>query len=115
MSRAFLTGSRRYGTPREDSDIDVVILCEEGDDTKGKDWLSGLLWGAKDPDSKTCKFGKLNLVTFCSENRFNDWKRVTEELEKRKPVTREEAVAAFQAAGFTGYGEDNHDNRGEGE
>ena len=28
------------------------------------------------------------------------WRRVTEELEMRKPVTREDAIAAFQAAGF---------------
>lgn len=97
MTKAFITGSRAYGTPREDSDIDLAILidADEGDIL----WKAGAVEG-----EKTCRFGCLNLLIFNRSDRFNRWAQVTNELRERSPVSREEAVAAFQAAGFTQYG-----------
>lgn len=101
--RAFLTGSRRYGTPTAGSDIDLAILCD--DYTPESEFAVSLLWNMRDRTASSCRFGKLNLITFTIKENFLRWRRVTEELEMRKPVTREDAIAAFQAAGFKGYGE----------
>ncbi len=98
MSNAFITGSRAYGTPREDSDVDLVVLVESED--------GAMLWeqGVSQEGEKTCRFGKLNLLVFESRERFNKWRDVTEELQRKRPVTRDEAVKAFQDAGFCQYG-----------
>lgn len=97
MTKAFITGSRAYGTPREDSDIDLAILidADEGDIL----WKAGAVEG-----EKTCRFGCLNLIIFNSESRFERWAQVTNDLRARRPVSRDEAIAAFQAAEFTQYG-----------
>ncbi len=92
--RAFITGSRAHGTPREDSDIDLVIALHE------KDYRT--LWALCE-DSKL-QFGKLNLVAFnmdCPEDveRFKAWKKVNYELCYRGPVTKEEACEAYREAG----------------
>ena len=101
--RAFLTGSRRYGTPTEDSDTDLVILCE--DFVPDRRLVVPVIWNLREKTAPSCRFGKLNIITFTIRENFLRWRQVTEELEKRKPVTRDEAIAAFQAAGFKGYGE----------
>lgn len=103
--RAFLTGSRRYGTPREDSDIDVVLLCEDKSTAQG-DWLAAMLWKLSDQGKGSCRYGRLNLLTFTNEDNFNKWKAVTENLETQRPVSREQAIEAFRDAGFLQYGED---------
>ncbi len=94
---AFLTGSRAYGTPREDSDVDLAVLVSPE--------TASILWKLGARDGGSVKFGPLNLITFSNEQNFLEWSRVNAELCKKGPVTREEAMAAFQAAGFTGdYG-----------
>lgn len=97
----FITGSRAYGYPREDSDVDLVVGVS-GDDAME-------LWKHGSSGEASCRFGKLNLITFhldssTGPDRFKEWRRVHDSLVARKPVTREEAVAAFQEAGFVNYG-----------
>ena len=95
---SFATGSRVYGTPREDSDFDLAVLLHEGADE---------LWKIANLDQgkgSSIRFGVLNLIAFTDRESFDKWRGVTEELAKRAPVTRDEAIAAFQAQGFSDYG-----------
>lgn len=98
---AFLTGSHVYGTPTEESDVDLVVFMEEREAAK--------LWGLQDGEKNggVIRFGKLNIIPCSSRERFNDWKRGTEELVKRskelgRPMTRAEAVLMFNQLGVTG-------------
>lgn len=93
--KSYITGSRAYGTPREDSDIDLVIAVNEHD--------YRLLWAFADKDQKRLDYGKLNLVAFNLDlpeesARFERWLKVHESLVARKPVTKDEAIAAFREA-----------------
>lgn len=89
---AFLTGSRAYGTPREDSDWDLVVCCDT--DTH---WQLRYNGDANNPYAPT-RFGRLNLIVLDDVEKFKTWKRVTEELKARAPVCKEDAKAAFVAA-----------------
>lgn len=99
---AFLTGSQAYGTPREDSDTDIVVLVDQ----TTFDALCDL-----DPDdeppksggndvSASLRVGKLNLIMHTSPNAFNAWREGTDELMARfrasGPVSREEAVRVLK-------------------
>lgn len=104
MSRAFITGSQVYGTPNEDSDIDLVILVDG--DVESHDALELLaakgepvLAGAEDyGDHLTIRFGDLNLIVFTDEVPFEAWRKTTNELIARRPVTRDEAIKAMMKA-----------------
>lgn len=94
---AFITGSQAYGVPREDSDIDLVVLL-------GASQLEGLILlahpgsgSAAAASSASLRFGNLNLICHTKEETFAAWKKATLELIDRKPVTRDEAVATIQA------------------
>lgn len=91
--RAYITGSRAYGTPRDDSDIDLVIACGSNDLFE--------LW--ESVDHTRLMFGKLNLVAFNVDvpeeaARYERWLKVHNGLVERKPVTKEQAIAAFREA-----------------
>ncbi len=93
---AFITGSRAYGTPREDSDIDLVVACST-------DEISTLWELCEHPHAK-CVFGKLNLVLFNVEKpedveRYQRWKGAHDRLVARAPVTKDEAIKEFRDAG----------------
>ena len=95
--RAYITGSRAYGTPREDSDIDLVIACGSNDLFE--------LW--ESVDHVRLMFGKLNLVAFNVDvpeeaARYERWLAVHKSLVARKPVTKEQAIAAFREADAEG-------------
>ena len=89
--KSFLTGSRVYGEPREDSDIDLVI---HGDN----DLLSSLLLNSETGEMPL-RFGKLNLIVLSSDT-FEAWKKGTDELiadyRLGKPSSRDEAVAVIK-------------------
>ncbi len=85
---AFLTGSRAYGTPREDSDIDICVLLD--------DWIPELEKfyeedGSGGEDGVSFKLpGGVNIIAFSKkeEHVFRAWHAATQELKERKPVTR---------------------------
>lgn len=102
----FVTGSRAYGTPREDSDIDLVVLITE--QQLGKLVASCAIGETKNTtyngDKTILRFGRLNLFCMTSFVRYDLWKKGTDELIARRPVTRQEAKDLFikleKAAGF---------------
>ena len=89
--QSFLTGSRAFGEPREDSDIDLVI---HGD----SDLLSSLLLNSETGELPL-RFGKLNLIVLSSDA-FEAWKKGTEELVTEyhlgNPSSRDEAVKVIK-------------------
>lgn len=101
---SLLTGSRVYGTPTDESDIDVVCLMSH-------DEFHALLAMADNPDcetrpasgkaSQSLRFGKLNLicVTPNEYDKFTAWKDGTAHLKSIAPVTREAAVEHFKSRG----------------
>ena len=99
---AFLTGSRVYGRPREDSDVDLVVFVPDEDeraavfmfsddksdfDEKEADPGKGFMYG--------CRFGRLNLI-LCDAEKYDAFRAATDELIGRRPVTRDEAVAVMK-------------------
>ena len=91
---AFLTGSHAYGTPREDSDIDVVVLMNPEDvrtilGVVGPRSSDG---SAADDCRVSLRFGNLKLLVMVHEDQFRAWQEATEELAARRPVTRAEAI-----------------------
>lgn len=83
---AFLTGSRVYGTPRPDSDIDLVILV---------DGLTGDALELLKEGDGAIRFGRLNLIACYDKQDFLNWKKGTDQLREiarlEGPVTREQA------------------------
>ena len=97
--KAFVTGSRVYGTPREDSDIDLAVfvtikelnlLCIMADEVPDVPDSGG------EDVSRSLRFGKLNLLCFTDETEFQAWREATDELIQRCPATREDAVRLIQ-------------------
>ena len=97
---ALLTGSRAYGIPREDSDVDLVIRVRDAAT------LAAIIEAA-DPDDgshtpregaavTSYRFGRLNLKVCHTDAEYAVWAAGTAELVDRAPVTREEAVATFR-------------------
>ena len=93
LSNAFITGSRAHGTPRADSDIDLVILVSSADAKK---------LGVTEKSRRSLRFGELNLIVIQEQEKFDAWKKVNDHLVSIGPVTREKAVQAYCAAGVTG-------------
>jgi Nucleotidyltransferase domain len=119
MENAILTGSRVYGTPTPDSDLDVVMLMDAKQIAKfaalvGEGYhQSNILvrYGLSCTIKINTMFhkmvndlsewtnthqGTVNLLLVDTSEAFEAWKIGTEELTARKPVTRDEAVEVFQ-------------------
>lgn len=98
---AVVTGSRAYGDPRPDSDVDLVVLCSEVDIALLRELADGQEAGPRHPsggpDDASLRFGRLNLIAVASPKRFEQWRldtallRLRAEREGRR-LTREEAV-----------------------
>ena len=109
---SFITGSRAYGTPRPDSDIDLVVLVSPDDLAKlvelsDKQSDFGHPGGEHYEDGCFLRFGPLNLICVTDQTHFETWKKGTDELIAKKPVTRDEAIETLkryrQAAKITGW------------
>lgn len=90
---SFITGSHAYGTPRPDSDIDLVVLV---DDETGY-----TLAQLSDEGQSPIRFGSLNLILVFSEKEFFAWQGATEDLVNRKKqgekITRDEAIRVIDS------------------
>ena len=88
VPRMFFTGSRVYGTPREYSDLDMVLsmtIEEEGELLKHTDYR-------RSGSRYTIRYGNLNIIPTTDEKFHRAWYVGTQELIRRKPVTRNEAI-----------------------
>lgn len=86
---AFLTGSQVYGVPTEKSDVDMVVLVSEKD--------RGILLANADPGTNKIVYGKLNLIILSKDKaeeveQFHLWRKGTEDLIAKRPVTRQFAI-----------------------
>jgi Nucleotidyltransferase domain len=72
MPKAFLTGSRVYGQPTPESDVDLVVFISEED----KETLVKLA-----DTALPIRFGKLNVIALTNEDEFYAWKSATREVQ----------------------------------
>ena len=99
--KAFLTGSRAYGTPRPDSDVDIVMRMPQ----ETVDILLSAIPAEKvrkypANDSVSLWFDNLNLICLTTDKAFETWIEGTACLMVRKPVTRDEAIEEFNKRGI---------------
>jgi len=87
---AFITGSRIYGHPTKDSDIDLVIYTDQ--ETKE------LLIALSDTGKQPCKFGKLNLILTTDKDEYNSWLVAKFSCMVLSPITKERAVEIHNIA-----------------
>jgi hypothetical protein len=106
--KAFLTGSRAYGTPRVNSDVDVVVrTTPELIDTINLFAFPETTFDWYENDSVSFKFGNLNLICVKSDVVYEAWKTGTDELTNKSPVSREDAITAFEALGIKPFSGDS--------
>lgn len=98
---SFLTGSRVYGIPNEDSDVDLVVLVTEEEKQK--------LIEKSDNGQLPCMYGPLNIIPVTSGEMYLKWQTALRECEQQKPVSRNEAVAIHQKHGATGLPFSKHE------
>jgi len=90
----FITGSHAYGSPTENSDIDLVV------------WAVGETRAKLEVGGYPIRFGRLNLILISDIDQWDIWKIGTEALVKlsksrKSAVSRDEAVAFFITLGVT--------------
>ncbi len=88
---SFITGSHVYGTPTEDSEIDLVVFVDEAT----RDKLVELSEQGKFP----VRYGKLNLLIATTPEEYAVWKEGTAKLLELKEVigsvNKEQASVLF--------------------
>lgn len=95
MDEAFMVGSRVYGSPREDSDLDLVVPMAP--DVAAKLYeLAGL------PLTGPLYFGKLNIIPATSDAQYEAWTDglavvLAEQEVKKQPVSMARARDIFRA------------------
>lgn len=106
---ALLTGSRVYGVPREDSDVDLVLLVSETELNILKtaaDTVNVQSTGGSAEESPaivaTLRIGRLNILACATQWQFDLWVKGTKHLLEENTITgqfrsRERAVEVFQA------------------
>ena len=101
--KCFLTGSRCYGIPRDDSDVDIVISVDEND-CRDRDMFKEIRNLADEIKeyselSASFRFGSLNLIVTRDAHQYAAWLEGTAELRGRRPVDRETAVETMKRHG----------------
>jgi hypothetical protein len=86
---AFVTGSRAYGTPKSDSDVDLVILTDP--------YTADMLMKQSDGGKIPIRFGNLNLVVCTDPAEFAIWKVGTEIVKHKNLDDRDAAKEVFAA------------------
>lgn len=107
--RAFLTGSHVYGRPRDDSDVDLVVLVSHADLKTLAKLLGGEVESTQEEDEPTrypagslsIKDGRLNLIATSDPDRYEAWREGTKQLKARAPVDRAEAVELLKRLGVS--------------
>jgi hypothetical protein len=92
---AFLTGSQAYGTPTDESDVDLAIVVSSDDAERLHSLASRR--GGSGGGWVSLYFGRLNLVCLAPDE-FDAWKMANDQLKAEKPVTKERAIELIDAA-----------------
>lgn len=94
MSEAFVTGSNAYSEPKEDSDLDLVIMCDLETVELLRKYADAQdeIEDYKYDDVMQVRFGKLNIIMCVDNKTFNTWKHGTKILKSISPVSRDYAV-----------------------
>lgn len=106
--KALLTGSRMYGRPGPDSDIDLVVqvprevadaLADFAPEACSTQWRKGAKTedGEYPIDSVAFRFGVLNLITVFDDVTFDAWKIATDTCVAMGPINREAAIAIHKS------------------
>jgi hypothetical protein len=97
----FITGSWMYGSPRPDSDIDLVLPPMDTHPTLGRPAMYQQLISNSDNAAQPIKYGKLNLILCSTQKQYDLWKQGTIELRSRSivfgPIARQAAIDHFDA------------------
>ncbi|KKN47398.1 hypothetical protein LCGC14_0663110 [marine sediment metagenome] len=96
-TNAILTGSRAYGIPNDQSDIDLVVFMEPSQAADLAALMGAELNRTGDARYPGAQFraGALNVIVETDPAQFGIWVEGTQQLEAKAPVTRDEAVAHF--------------------
>lgn len=94
MTTPFLIGSHVYGTPRPDSDIDLVVRMT------GKLAIRLYELAGVNPHMPL-RFGSLNIIPAVTDEEYEAWMTGLREVlqlqeDSGEPVTREQAVRIFK-------------------
>ena len=102
--KCFLTGSRIYGTPTEDSDLDMVVLADDDmfDRLRAMYAHENDVDRQYEKDSLSIRVGSLNMIVVKTELSFLAWKHAKDALVQEveltgRPVTRDRAVEAHKS------------------
>lgn len=91
--KAFLTGSHVFGRPGPESDIDLCVLVDPILAAKLRDMSES---------TKTCRFGRLNLILCESDTEFAAWKMSTERLLPHAEFEKDRVAVGIQYKGDSG-------------
>lgn len=95
--RAFLTGSRAFGTPTPESDVDVVVLMDKPEMAKLVSQAEESERSGDYGNGQSLRFGRLNLIVVNTEEQFGLWRDSTDECLAMKPVSKEAAAQLFRS------------------
>ena len=106
----FLTGSRVYGTPNEDSDIDLVVFG----DPKTFNLLKLMQDGIKNVFNNCLRFGKLNIIYCTDPTDYSVWWDGTQDLINHvrttgRTIDKELATFHFDVIRYERNVEDHYD------
>lgn len=100
-TRAFITGSYRYGMPHSGSDLDLVVLVDD----LALAMLKALGDIPTNPEEYApIRFGRLNIIACTNRTTFDAWQKGTEELVELRPVPRGVAKEYLQKKREEAYG-----------
>jgi hypothetical protein len=101
MEKSFITGSRIYGIPKPDSDIDLVVFL-----THDEYWKLAKLASPSSPSNHpsasdedahpSLYFGNLNLIPAFEPEVFQAWFDGTEFLKQESPVPKQRACEVME-------------------
>lgn len=97
----FFTGSRVYGTPRRGSDLDLVLLVDEGEVAELLAVTQDTFHDSSNYPGKTSKpfqFGQMNVIACYTREVYDAWREARDRCVALKatagrPISRDEAVA----------------------
>ncbi len=89
---AFVTGSHAYGSPRPDSDVDLVVFVSPTD--------AEVIRAESDTKAIPIRYGNLNLIITTDQQEYFAWQKFTDDMKAKRdelgiPISPEEARQEF--------------------